>query len=431
MAFKKYFLTNLVEANLIEALALLLFFLISPAMAKDFDPQGGAGGGYFKSTCPAGKYLIGTNGRYGFIVNNISLICGAINWDGSIGDIWQDTAVHGGGGGSPLPKTSCDSGEIINAMGLLTGDASDNKVIRQIIFNCVSTTSTARHNLDIGTAPLFPTMQQNCEAGEAVVGIQGRSGSYLDAAGLLCGPIVRSPPPPLGLCSSGPAHPDDRPYQLHNDGSIWVCAGQRNACLGAWNMLDNNRTTVQIASYCELYQMLNNGSILHYTGQFSHCTSTPCPNWSQIDGNPQTKTIAVSAAYIDPTNNPPYVYQMHKDGSIWHQNGGGWDMIDNNPATTAIVGGAGGLYQLHNDSKVYHWNANCASGSPGCPWTLLDQSPDPTIMITAGNGLYQLRKSGAILHRHKQRVHGGVMFEFVVTARPGGRNYVDDQSRLQ
>jgi len=216
MALEKYFLTNL-----IEALALLLLFLISPAMAKDFDPQGGAGGSYFKSTCPAGKYLIGTNGNYGFVVDHISLICGAVNSDGTVGDIWQETVIHGGAGGGPLPKTRCENSEIIHGMGLLTGDMPPHTVIRLIIFNCVSTTTDARHNLDIGSAPFFPTMQQDCPAGEAAVGIQGRSGSYIDAAGLLCGPFTKSagpviPPPIVDPCLAAATDDDKAICAEHN-----------------------------------------------------------------------------------------------------------------------------------------------------------------------------------------------------------------------
>ena len=68
MALEKYFLTNL-----IEALALLLLFLISPAMAKDLIPRA-ARRRLLQVNVPAGKYLIGTNGNYGFVVDHISLI---------------------------------------------------------------------------------------------------------------------------------------------------------------------------------------------------------------------------------------------------------------------------------------------------------------------------------------------------------------------
>jgi hypothetical protein len=414
MAFEKHSSTNSVKALLAEALlvgtlALLSFFMMSPARA-DFVPQGGPGGTYFSVPCPAGKYLIGTNGNYGFVVDRISLICAAVNSDGTTGDPWLEPEFHGGPGGSPFKTPRCDNNEVIHGAGLLTGDMPHHVVIRLIVFNCVSTTTNAQHSLDIGTAPGFRTnIPQNCPPGQAATGIQGRWGTYVDAVGLLCGPFIKQPPPPppvsaLGDCKSSHHSPDERIYQLHNDGSVWVRNGQACAgknCIGGWNMLDSNRATVQIASYCELYQLRNGGVILHYNGQrgqFGNCLnpSTPCDgNW---DAFPQNKMIALSGAYgINGINLPPYLYLMHTDNSIWRLNGGHWEMIDGNPATTSIVGGQNGLYQLHNDGKVYRWCGPVPIA--GCPgWALLDQSPDPTVMITAGNGLYQMRKSGAILY---------------------------------
>jgi len=140
------------------------------------------------------------------VVDQISITCGTVNPDGTISNIFQDPNLRGGPGGSPPPRTtSCGNSEIINAMGLLTGTAPPHTVIRLIIFNCVSTTGDARHNLDIGDAPLFPTIQQNCPAGEAATGIQGRFGTYVDALGLICGPFTKrtAPGPGTGAAAGG------------------------------------------------------------------------------------------------------------------------------------------------------------------------------------------------------------------------------------
>ena len=124
-----------------------------------------------------------------------------------------------------------------------------------------------------------------------------------------------------------------------------------------------------------------------------------CPtNWKQIDANPQTTKIVAGAPYTPSSTDAAWVYQMHKDGSIWRFNDSGWDMIDNDPGVTSMVGGLNGLYKLHKDGKIYRWNGT-KCGPTSCPWTLIDQnSADPAIMISAGNGLYQLRKSGAVYH---------------------------------
>ena len=184
---------------LAKTLAMLVFVLIglSPVTAKEFAPEGGSGGVLFRDLCPNGQYLVGTNAHTGNVVDQISITCASVNPDGSTGAQFHGPN-RGGPGGSAPTQTTCGDHEIISAMGLLPGDVPPLTVIRLIIFNCVSTTGTARHNLDIGNAPFFPTIQQNCADGEAATGVQGRSGIYVDALGLICGPL---PGPRAAGCS--------------------------------------------------------------------------------------------------------------------------------------------------------------------------------------------------------------------------------------
>jgi hypothetical protein len=188
---------------LAKTLAMLVFVLIglSPGTAKEFAPEGGSGGVLFRDLCPNGQYLVGTNAHTGNVVDQISITCAPVNPDGSTGAQSHGPNRGGPGGSTPNRPTTCADHEIISDMGLLTGDVPPHTVIRLIIFNCVSTTGTARHNLDIGDAPFFPTIQQNCPDGEAATGIQGRSGIYVDALGLICGPFTRPGGPSAGGCS--------------------------------------------------------------------------------------------------------------------------------------------------------------------------------------------------------------------------------------
>ena len=161
MAFEKYFPIGLVQARLVAVLALLFLVLAGPAMATDMPVQGGGGGGGpFKALCPAGHYLIGVNGNYGFVVDRIALICAAINSDGTRGDVWQDTKYYGGPGGSPFPKTTCGGNEIIYGLKLQTGDVPSHVVLRQIVFTCISMTNGTAGPLDIGASrqslPRYP-----------------------------------------------------------------------------------------------------------------------------------------------------------------------------------------------------------------------------------------------------------------------------------
>jgi ribosomal protein L24E len=213
-----------------------------------------------------------------------------------------------------------------------------------------------------------------------------------------------------GACDFSHDAPDEKLYQLHTDGSIFVKNDQacsESACFGGWFLLDNNQATAAIASYCELYQMHTDGSIYHYTGKGTaqdQCDGGFCGNWQQLDQNQQTKTIAVGDAYFA-TNAPPFLYQMHNDGSIYRKNGndcadpacfGGWDQLDANPSTVAITAGFNGLYQLHNDGTVYRWDGKTPCDAKGCVgWALLDQNP-ATAAISAGHGFYQMHTDGSI-----------------------------------
>ncbi|UPJ44139.1 hypothetical protein IVB40_08875 [Bradyrhizobium sp. 40] len=190
--------------------------LLAAGPAAAFDPVGGPGGGVFPASCPANKYLIGVNAKTGAVVDQISIICGALKGDGTIGDVSEDKEhPHGGNGGSPLTKRACGNSEIIHGLGIVPGTQNGSSVVRMIIFDCVSTTSAARHNLDVGTAPFFPNAEntQPCPAGQAAVGLKGRSGAYLDAVAIECGalPATTAGPgpgpvtPPTGdPCSAAP-----------------------------------------------------------------------------------------------------------------------------------------------------------------------------------------------------------------------------------
>lgn len=203
MALRDKILTAKSFLKLAAFLALIITTQ-SSASATDFKPEGGPGGAPFRDECPAGQFLIGTKARTGSVVDMISITCGTVTANGQITNVTQDRDQRGGTGGN-VPrdsfdgkprKTNCESNEIINAMAVLPGRSPDNgpTVVRLIIFNCKLIDGTARHNLDIGDAPLFPDILQTCPAGEIATGIQGRSGKYVDAVGLICGPFNRNSP---------------------------------------------------------------------------------------------------------------------------------------------------------------------------------------------------------------------------------------------
>jgi hypothetical protein len=186
-------------AGLLIAMTALAFLGAGSASATEFPPAVGNGGSPFRDLCPAGQYLVGTNAHTGAVIDQISITCAPLKADGMVGVLFHGPTHGGPGGGTPKEpgdknkerRTTCADNEIVNAMGLLPGEQNSRQVVRLIVFNCVSTTGTARHNLDIGDAPLFPTIEHPCLAGEAAIGLQGRAGAYVDALGLICGPFTK------------------------------------------------------------------------------------------------------------------------------------------------------------------------------------------------------------------------------------------------
>lgn len=181
------------------ATVMLAILAAGSASAKEFAPAVGSGGSAFRDLCPGGQYLVGTNAHTGAVIDQISITCAPVTGDGTVGALFHGPTHGGPGGGTPKEsfdktkerRTTCADNEIVNAMGLLPGEQQSRQVVRLIIFNCVLTTGTARHNLDIGDAPFFPTINQQCPDGEAAIGLQGRAGAYVDALGLICGPFTK------------------------------------------------------------------------------------------------------------------------------------------------------------------------------------------------------------------------------------------------
>jgi hypothetical protein len=167
----------------LAALIISFFGNFLHAAAIEFAPVGMHGDAGARDVCPTGHYLIGANARTGAWVDQISIRCSPpINPDGIFGyGPPPPGPKRGGEGGSPSDKT-CGLNEIVFGMGLLHTDG--NRQVRVITFNCVLTTGTARHNVEIGPqAPLFPTTTQNCPEGEAAIGLQVRYGQHVNALG--------------------------------------------------------------------------------------------------------------------------------------------------------------------------------------------------------------------------------------------------------
>lgn len=193
------------KGNLTAALYVLacLGCLISGSVAAMDFPAFGGSGNDFRDTCPAGQFLVGLSGRSGQWVDQISITCAPLDVNGSTAGTPFNGPTRGGNGGGPYAKT-CLPGHIITGVTIMMTD--QNEHVRLLIFNCQSTTTSSRNNLDVGNAPFFPENYQICPTGQAVNGIQGRSDAYVNAVGMICGAI-----PGATTTSQGPETPSACP----------------------------------------------------------------------------------------------------------------------------------------------------------------------------------------------------------------------------
>ncbi|MGH7256747.1 MAG: hypothetical protein ACREIM_00085, partial [Nitrospiraceae bacterium] len=183
------------------------FAMVRPdlALATDQPVWGGAGGNYFRVECPKGSYLVGLAGRAGAWVDRIATVCapwlrGSQTFGApSIGQIFGTSVGgqerHVGCWGSGVKNLAVQSWHIDTLR-------SGNPFVQYIEAHCISLALPASGGFwDFGSksaaaeervtaGPYGSTGPgQACPSGEAAVGIHGRAGKFLDALGLICGPL--------------------------------------------------------------------------------------------------------------------------------------------------------------------------------------------------------------------------------------------------
>ncbi|MCX5521109.1 CAP family protein [Kaistia defluvii] len=200
-------------------------------------PFGGVGDHDDTDMCPNGSYLIGAKIRSGAWLDQMALTCAPVdNMTGATGASKDVLPPRGGSGGGESSGT-CLPGFIIHGVGMLM--TPGDRQVRLMIFNCVSTTSADRHNLDLGNnAPVFPNIVQSCPAGEAAVGIRIRHGRHVNALGLICDTFkqITIQPPPEVVVVDCPDGGDEVPSEwsdmlkAHNERRAEHCAPKLKWC---------------------------------------------------------------------------------------------------------------------------------------------------------------------------------------------------------
>ncbi len=195
----------------IKPIAVLLVFVgalvlsHAAARATQFEVYGGPGGQPFTALCPAGYHLVGLEGRTDKWVDKMAPICGS--WikerEGFVNRISMKW-VGASEGGTPA-AVQCPHGYGLKqwTFWFTVGETLRPKFVSTIHIVCEAVVVDRGHfEFDFGntqfgykwagggTSPSRPrpSGSNTCPRGELAVGFEGRSGLFIDALALICGP---------------------------------------------------------------------------------------------------------------------------------------------------------------------------------------------------------------------------------------------------
>ncbi len=204
----------MLNRNHLGLLALVLVCTVSAAEARDTSLIGGPGGGNFRDQCGPGQYLAGVAVRFGTLLDAVTPFCAPFNAQtGLIGTPGSPMERHGGNGGGPAGPISCNIDQYVSGMVFsYTNDSQTGnpKYVGSIMLQCKSIrTGSEAQPREIGANGRFSAGGFSCGDDGAVIGMIGRSGGYVDALGLICGPrpVAAAPPPPGRVASPPPPGP--------------------------------------------------------------------------------------------------------------------------------------------------------------------------------------------------------------------------------
>jgi hypothetical protein len=189
-------------------LVLLLAGALSPAAAGDTHLTGGGGGGNFRDQCGAGQYLTGVSVRSGSWLDAVVPFCATFNAQtGLLGAPGFPMDRHGGSGGGAAGPTTCNNGQYVSGMmfGYTSPAGGRPQYIASIQLDCAPIRpggGSAKPR--IGAGGTLSHGGVTCGDNQAVIGMIGRSGAYVDALGLICGPRPVATGPVVAEQTPGP-----------------------------------------------------------------------------------------------------------------------------------------------------------------------------------------------------------------------------------
>ena len=175
------------------AFHILLFvsmFVTGVVQATDLPLGGGPGGSPFRREC-SGDFVVGVYVRSGDWVDAIGLKCGIFNpTQGEFNQPPWNTPYYGAGSAA-MQERVCAKDRFVSGIKFnVTGEAS-HPFVNFIELTCTPIAGGTSNTLCIQTGqgcPLAGAIVQTCPAGEAATGVRSRTGLYVDALGLICGP---------------------------------------------------------------------------------------------------------------------------------------------------------------------------------------------------------------------------------------------------
>lgn len=189
----------------VPAALMILVLANHPAQAQ-FPVLGGPGGGGFTRSCSPPDYVVGIYVRAGAWIDAIGLKCGTFNTAGgtrfSVPPF--NTPFHGGNGGA-LQEKVCPTNSSVRRIkfGFTLTTNNSPKYIDFVELTCRRHVGAAELTsvdcMETGNGcwefhpahppqPSFRSFRQDCPDGTKMAGINGRSGVFLDALGLICRP---------------------------------------------------------------------------------------------------------------------------------------------------------------------------------------------------------------------------------------------------
>jgi hypothetical protein len=169
----------------------------------EFEPGGGPGGSFFRSSCPAGAFMVGLKGRHGDVIDNMHVFCAFVspipaipprkNWtrdpNNATGAFQVGNFIGLSGGGGP-DEQLCNPPHLVKTIRFNTRFFDGLHLVAWVNMDCthdrfVSHDVTFAFDVPPGSSPIT----QSCPRGMWAVGLKGRFGDRVDAIGLLCAPM--------------------------------------------------------------------------------------------------------------------------------------------------------------------------------------------------------------------------------------------------